>query len=159
MFKINWSPETRTNSSVGKHVERGGVLSINNRSVSEKSFFFCAETLTTTLRIKKKKNRKDAREEEEDRIIFAKVFSRVLGRKSRSEMMSFFIHWVHACTHVVFQQRGSGLKKNINFLSSFLSLKRTQTRSSSLNKDIYELNVVHNRIQYVAVVIKKVLLS
>ena len=50
-------------------------------------------------------------------------------------------------------------KKNINFLSSFLSLKRTQTRSSSLNKDIYELNVVHNRIQYVAVVIKKVLLS
>jgi len=48
-----------------------------------------------------------------------------------------------------------GEKKNINFRSSFLSLKRTQTRSISLNKDTYELNVVHNRIQYVAVVIKK----
>ena len=112
LFKINWSPETRTNSSVGKHVERGGVLSINNRSVSEKSFFFCAETLTTTLRIKKKKNRKDAREEEEDRIIFAKVFSRVLGRKSRSEMMSFFIHWfTHA--HMWFSNNEARGKKRI----------------------------------------------
>ena len=54
-------------------MERGGVLFVSNRSVSEKSFFFCAETLTTTLRIKKK-NRKDARERW-CRIIFAKEFS------------------------------------------------------------------------------------
>ena len=91
-------------------MERGGVLFVSNRSVSEKSFFFCAETLTTTLRIKKKKNRKDAREEEEDRIIFAKVFSRVLGRKSRLEMMSFFIHWfTHA--HMWFSNEARGKKR------------------------------------------------
>jgi len=108
-------------------VERGGVLSINNRSVSEKSFFFCAETLTTTLRIKKKKNRKDAREEEEDRIIFAKVFSRVLGRKSRSEMMSFFIHWItHA--HMWFSNNEARGKKEYKF-SFFLSFSQTHTNA------------------------------
>ena len=98
LFKIKESPETRTNSSVGKHVERGGVLSINNRSVSEKSFFFCAETLTTTLRIKKKKNRKDAREEEEDRIIFAKMFSSPWTQKPLGNDVVFY-SLVHACTH------------------------------------------------------------
>ena len=48
-----------------------------------------------------------------------------------------------------------GVKKEfIFFLLSFF-----KRHTNPINKDIYELNVVHNRIQYVAVVIKKVLLS
>ena len=55
--------------------------------------------------------------------------------------------------HMRFSNEARGKKKNS--FSFFLSNTHKRVRS----EDIYELNVLHNRIQYVAVVIKKVLLS
>ena len=66
-----------------------------------------------------------------------------------NDVVFFSLH--HACTTCGFPTR-LGVKKEFIF---FLSNTHKRVRS----EDIYELNVLHNRIQYVAVVIKKVLLS